>query len=84
MTNLDDCGILSSLNPIVDIAEVQHPHIYTCNKRLDELKALTRVSYSNPFLEAKLWPHLFLFGNGGWFSISLLKAGEYLKHKLLN
>ena len=43
-----------------------------------------RVSYSDPYLEAKLWPHLIPFANGGWFQGSLLKTGEYLKHNLLN
>ena len=85
VTKLDDSGILPSLNPILDSAGVQHPlTIHNLNTTLHELKNLTRVSYADPYLEAKLWPHLFPFGTGGWYDNSLLKAGEYLKHKLLN
>ena len=54
------------------------------NKSLKELKQLTHVSYQDPYLEPKLWPHLFPFGTGGWSQDTCLKAGEYLKHRLLN
>ena len=84
VTNLDDNGIVPTLNSNIDFAGLQHPHLHTLNTHLHELKQLTRVSYSDPYLEAKVWPHLFPFGNGGWFQGSLLKAGEYLKHTLLN
>ena len=53
------------------------------NKSLYELKQLTRVKYSDPKLEAKLWPHLFPFGIGGWLQDTCMKAGEYLRLMLL-
>ena len=84
VTNLDDFGVAPFLNATIDVARVQHPNIDSLNKSLHELKDMTRVSYNDPYLEAKLWPQLFPFGNGGWFHSSLLKAGEYLKHRLLN
>ena len=84
VTNLDDSIFNTHLDESNDVAGVQHPNMDHLDKRLHELKQLTKVSYNDPYLEAKLWPHLFPFGNGGWCQDSLLKTGEYLKHKLLN
>ncbi|XP_065058005.1 uncharacterized protein LOC135685854 isoform X1 [Rhopilema esculentum] len=84
VTNLDDCGIPNFLNEGADQAGIQHPIAAQMNKSLHELKQLTRVNYSDPKLEAKLWPHLFPFGIGGWSQDTCMKAGEYLKHVLLN
>ena len=83
VTNLDDSGIPPCLNATIDVAGVQHPNINSLNTSLHTLQQWTRISYNDPYLEAKVWPHLFPFGTGGWFPGSLLKTGEYLKHKLL-
>eukprot|EP00795_Rhopilema_esculentum_P010071 gene10071-18717_t len=84
VTNLDDCGIPNFLNERADQAGIQHPIAAQMNKSLHNRKQLTRVNYSDPKLEAKLWPHLFPFGIGGWSQDTCVKAGEYLKHVLLN
>ncbi|XP_065054148.1 uncharacterized protein LOC135682959 isoform X4 [Rhopilema esculentum] len=84
VTNLDDCGIPNFLNEGADQAGIQHPIAARMNKSLHELKQLTRVNYKDPKLEPKLWPHLFPFGIGGWSQDTCMKAGEYLKHMLLN
>ena len=83
MTKLDDSRIPPCLHATIDVTGVQHPKITSLNMNLHTLQQLTRISYYDPYLEAKVWPHLFPFENGGWFPGSLLKTGEYLKHKVL-
>ena len=75
---------IQQLDQRIDHAGVQHPRSQDDNESVRNLKDLTRVSYSDPLLEAKLWPHLFPYATGCWDAESLLKAGEYLKHRLLN
>eukprot|EP00112_Aurelia_sp_Birch-Aquarium-sp1_P026726 Seg968.10 transcript_id=Seg968.10/GoldUCD/mRNA.D3Y31 product="hypothetical protein" protein_id=Seg968.10/GoldUCD/D3Y31 len=89
----EESGLVVSFNEPDDIqqldqrkdhAGVQHPRSQDNSDSVRDLKDLTRVSYSDPLLEAKLWPHLFPYATGCWDAESPLKAGEYLKHRLLN
>ena len=84
VTKLDDSRIPPCLNATIDVAGVQQPKLKSLNTNLHTLQQFTRISYNDPYLEAKVWPHLFPFDNGGWFPGSLLKTGRYLKHKVLN
>ena len=51
------------LVPQVDEIGFQHP-IGKLEQSLKDLRDTTRVTFNEPDLEAKLWPHLFPFANG--------------------
>ncbi len=74
---------IPKLDPQVDEIGFQHP-IGKLEQSLKDLRDTTRITFNEPDLEAKLWPHLFPFANGGWSPDGDLKPVEYLKHRLLN
>ena len=48
VTNLDDCGMNTSLDPSCIQAGIQHPKVAELNKNLQELRDLTHISYEDP------------------------------------
>lgn len=50
--------------------------------KLNSIRNIITVSYSDPNLEAKRWPQLFPYGKGSWRRNSSLKQQTYVKHRL--
>ncbi len=84
LINFDSLDKIPKIDIEEDQAGVQHPKDQSLVQDYRKLKLLTSVKYADDNLEAKIWPHLFPFGIGGWKKGSPPKQGEYLKHRLLN
>lgn len=64
------------IHPDMDTAAVSHPKLNAPSKT-------NSLSYSDPDLEAKIWPHLFPYGTGSYRFRSDLDYAEYVKFRLL-
>ena len=55
------------LHECEDVAGIQHPERKApeeVRKAEKEISSMTKVTYQDPNLEAKAWPHLFPYGSG--------------------
>ena len=70
-----------------DIAGVQHPQpcvVDDVQDNVKQLRALTSVQYGQEYLLEKTFPHLFPYGEGGWYYKCLLGFSQFVKMRLLD
>ena len=71
----------------LDIAGVQNPQPHMTDKIKDSiewLRSCTSVQYGQEYLLEKAFPHLFPYGEGGWYYKCPLGLSQFTKIKLLD
>ena len=71
----------------MDLASIQNPKPDIVEKFQDNVKALrefTSVQYGQEYLLEKTFPHLFIYGEGGWYYKYLIGFSEFTKIRLLD
>lgn len=67
---------------------IQHPQDQTVRnftrQHGDNIQNLINLSYSDPYLDAKVFPHLFPFGLGSWQKKRAFPIGKYYKMRLMS
>ena len=70
-----------------DVAGVQHPQPSVVDDVQDNVKQLcelTSVKYGEQYLVEKTFPHLFSYGEGGWYYKCFLGFSQFVKMRLLD
>ena len=71
----------------LDIAGIQNPKPHIIHKVQDSiewLRSCTSVQYGQEYLLEKAFPHLFPYGEGGWYYKCLLGLSQFTKIRLLD
>ena len=71
----------------LDIAGIQNPKPHIIDKVQDSvewLRSCTSVQYGQEYLFEKAFPHLFPYGEGGWYYKCLLGLSQFTKIRLLD
>ena len=71
----------------LDIAGIQNPQPHMIDKVQDSvewLRKCTSVQYGQEYLLEKTFPHLFPYGEGGWYYKSSLGFSQFTKIRLLD
>ena len=70
-----------------DVAGVQHPQpsvVDDVQDNVKQLRELTSVKYGEQYLLEKTFPHLFPYGEGGWYYKCFLGFSQFVKMRLLD
>ena len=71
----------------MDVAGIQNPKPDIIEQFQDDVRVLrdfTNVKYGEKYLLEKAFPHLFLYGEGGWYYKCLLGLSQFTKIRLLD
>ena len=71
----------------MDVAGIQNPKPDIIEQFQDDVRVLrdfTNVKYGEKYLLEKTFPHLFLYGEGGWYYKCLLGLSQFTKIRLLD
>ena len=71
----------------LDVAGIQNPQPHLLDKAQDSiewLRTCTSVQYGQEHLLEKTFPHLFPYGEGGWYYKCLLGFSQFTKIRLLD
>ena len=71
----------------LDIAGIQNPQPHIIDKVQDNtewLRSCTSVQYGQEYLLEKAFPHLFPYGEGGWYYKCMLGLSQFTKIRLLD
>ena len=71
----------------IDVAGIQNPQPHVVDAVQDsvqQLRQLTSVQYGQEYLLEKTFPHLFPYGEGGWYYKCHLGFSQFVKMKLLD
>ena len=85
-----DSNYFENYSPLygdMDLAGIQNPKAETVEQFQDNVLALreyTSVQYGQKYLLEKTFPHLLVFGEGGWYYKSLIGFSQFNKLRLFD